>query len=39
MMCGEAEAPGGLTPVRNGDEAAGRFVRRTSPIFKFTDCK
>ncbi len=34
MGGGEAEDAGGLSPVKDGNEAAAHFNRRTLPFFK-----
>ena len=39
MVCSEAEDTGGLSPVKDGNEAARRFFRRTLSIFKCVDYK
>ena len=37
MVRGKAEDAGGLTPVKDDNEAAHHFIRRTLPIFKCVD--
>ncbi len=37
MDCSEAEDAGGLPPVKDNNEAAAHFNRRTLPILKCVD--
>ncbi len=39
MGSGEAEDAGGLSPVKDDNEAAAHFNRRTLPFFKRVDYK
>ena len=39
MVCGEAENAGGLSPAKDDNEAARRFLRRTLPIPGCVDYK
>ena len=37
MVRGEAEDAGGLSPVKDDNEVARHFIRRTLPIFNCVD--
>ncbi len=37
MSCSEAEDAGGLSPVKDDNETAAHFNRRTLPFFKCVD--